>query len=282
MGQRQPLIFYYEADGLGSVTSLTTPTGTVAATYTYDSFGFMTASTGSATNWFRYTGRQFDSDTGLYYYRARYYDPVNGRFLSEDPLGFGAGVNLYAYVHNAPLGSKDPSGRTSCGVDCNSLSLDDPSTFWDDNFASPEQIDQYFEAQNGPGSWDGYDAAQAFISAGINPGLAVGIVGAETSFGNGPELLQNNMNNPFSTFHPVNGKVVPSSNYSQSLGLALNLIVRIQDATSTDQSPVTALVNNQNTLNKVYEGDDSATRAAWVNHVNNYFRKLAKFLGNCN
>lgn len=48
---RQPKIFYYEADGLGSATSLTDPTGAVAATYTYDSFGFMTASTGSATNW---------------------------------------------------------------------------------------------------------------------------------------------------------------------------------------------------------------------------------------
>jgi RHS Repeat len=46
----QPLIFYYEADGLGSVTSLTSPTGAVAATYTYDSFGFMTNSTGTATN----------------------------------------------------------------------------------------------------------------------------------------------------------------------------------------------------------------------------------------
>jgi YD repeat-containing protein len=73
VGQRQPQIFYYEADGLGSVTSLTDPTGAVAATYTYDSFGFMTASTGSATNWLRYTARQFDSDTALYYNRARYY-----------------------------------------------------------------------------------------------------------------------------------------------------------------------------------------------------------------
>ena len=78
VGQRQPKIFFYEADGLGSVTSLTDPTGAVAATYTYDSFGFMTASTGSATNWFRYTGRQFDSTGGLYYYRARYYGGKNG------------------------------------------------------------------------------------------------------------------------------------------------------------------------------------------------------------
>ncbi|MFZ0960816.1 MAG: RHS repeat-associated core domain-containing protein [Terriglobia bacterium] len=89
-------IFYYEADGLGSITSLTDPTGAVAATYTYDSFGFMTASTGSATNWFRYTGRQFDSTGGLYYYRACYYDPLSGRFLNEDPIRFNGGINFYA------------------------------------------------------------------------------------------------------------------------------------------------------------------------------------------
>jgi RHS repeat-associated protein len=110
VGQRQPKIFYYEADGLGSVTSLTDPTGAVAATYSYDSFGFMTASTGSATNWFRYTARQFDSDTGLYYYRARYYDPAAGRFLSEDPTHFSAGVNFYSYVENQPMDLADPFG----------------------------------------------------------------------------------------------------------------------------------------------------------------------------
>ena len=110
MGHRQPKVFYYEADGLGSVTSLTDPTGAVAATYTYDSFGFMTASTGSATNWFRYTGRQFDSTGGLYYYRARYYDPMSGRFLSEDPISFQGGINFYRYAVNNPIIFRDPSG----------------------------------------------------------------------------------------------------------------------------------------------------------------------------
>ena len=110
VGQRQPKIFYYEADGLGSVTSLTDPTGAVAATYTYDSFGFMTASTGSATNWFRYTGRQFDSTGGIYYYRARYYDPMSGRFLSEDSIRFTAGVNFYGYVRGDPVNLSDPRG----------------------------------------------------------------------------------------------------------------------------------------------------------------------------
>ena len=115
VGQRQPQIFFYEADGLGSVTSLTTPSGSVAPTYTYDSFGFLTASTGSATNWYRYTARQFDSDTALYYNRARYYDPTTGRFLSEDPIRlFGGTDNFYAYVHEDPANLIDPFGLKAC------------------------------------------------------------------------------------------------------------------------------------------------------------------------
>ncbi|HUI75085.1 MAG TPA: hypothetical protein VLX32_09080, partial [Candidatus Acidoferrum sp.] len=64
---------FYEADGLGSVTSLTSAAGALAQTYTFDSFGKQTASSGSLTNPFQYTGREFDPETSLYYYRARYY-----------------------------------------------------------------------------------------------------------------------------------------------------------------------------------------------------------------
>jgi RHS repeat-associated protein len=76
---------YFHADGLGSVTSLSSAAGSIANTYTYDSFGKLTASTGSLVNPFQYTARESDTETGLYYYRARYYDPNAGRFLSEDP-----------------------------------------------------------------------------------------------------------------------------------------------------------------------------------------------------
>jgi len=114
VGQRQPQTYYYGADGLDSVTSLTDPTGALAATYTYDSFGDTTNSTGSATNWFRYTGREFDSTGGLYYYRARYYNPEMGRFLSEDRLRFNAGLNFYPYVRSNPTNLIDPTGMAPC------------------------------------------------------------------------------------------------------------------------------------------------------------------------
>jgi len=103
--------YFYQADGLGSVTSLSGSTGALANTYVYDSFGNLTSSTGSVPNSFQFTAREFDSETGLYYYRARYYDPTVGRFLSEDPIGFGGGqTDLYAYLGNEPVDYTDPLG----------------------------------------------------------------------------------------------------------------------------------------------------------------------------
>ena len=108
---------FYEQDGLGSVTSLTNSAGAVAQSYTYDSFGNTTNSSGNIVNPFRYTGRDFDSETGLYYYRARYYDPSTARFLSEDPSAFIGGVDFYRYVRNDPIGLNDPTGRIHQGND---------------------------------------------------------------------------------------------------------------------------------------------------------------------
>ena len=102
---------YYEADGLGSVSSLSNTAGALANTYTYDSFGKLTASTGSIVDPFQYTGREFDNETGMYYYRARYYYQNVGRFISEDPLRFRAAINFYPYVLNNPVRWRDPDGR---------------------------------------------------------------------------------------------------------------------------------------------------------------------------
>jgi RHS repeat-associated protein len=101
---------YFHADGLGSVTSLSNAAGSIANTYTYDSFGKLTASTGSLVNPFQYTARESDTETGLYYYRARYYDPSTGRFLGEDQIGNDEGANLYLYTRNNPINFNDPSG----------------------------------------------------------------------------------------------------------------------------------------------------------------------------
>jgi RHS repeat-associated protein len=117
--QRGTSTDYDEADGLESITSLTASNGSIAQSYTYDSFGNTTNSNGSLTNFFRYTGREFDTETNLYYYRARYYDPQVGRFLTEDPLGPSEeGPNLYAYVSNNPIMNVDPWGLYTIDKSC--------------------------------------------------------------------------------------------------------------------------------------------------------------------
>ena len=105
-----------EADGLGSTTSLTNSTGAISNKYFYDSFGNVYSSSGSIVNPYQFTAREFDSETGLYYYRARYYDPSVGRFLSEDPLRWRSGTpDFYPYAFNNPVLLVDPFGlRCSC------------------------------------------------------------------------------------------------------------------------------------------------------------------------
>jgi RHS repeat-associated protein len=103
---------YYQQDGLSSVTSISNSAGILANTYTYDAFGNLTASTGALINPFQYTGRDYDPETGLRYYRARYYDSSTGRFLSEDPITFDSGTtNFYAYADDNPVNFTDPDGR---------------------------------------------------------------------------------------------------------------------------------------------------------------------------
>ena len=103
---------YYDSDGLLSTTTLANQSGGILSTYNYDNFGNVLSQTGSLTNPFQYTGRELDSEIGLFYYRARYYDANTGRFIAEDPTGFGSGdPNFYRYVMNNPLILIDPSGR---------------------------------------------------------------------------------------------------------------------------------------------------------------------------
>lgn len=78
--------------------------------YRYDPWGNVISSTGTLANPLRYTSREYDAESGLYFYRARYYDPQVGRFISRDPKGIQGGLNLYAYVGNHPTNATDALG----------------------------------------------------------------------------------------------------------------------------------------------------------------------------
>jgi RHS repeat-associated protein len=101
---------YYHYDALGSVVAMTNSAGNVVQLYEYSVYGQAAASDAEHPNRFMFTGREFDKDTGLYYYRARYYHPEIGRFLQTDPLGYGDGMNWYAYCQNGPGNNTDSSG----------------------------------------------------------------------------------------------------------------------------------------------------------------------------
>lgn len=100
-------VSYFLNDHLGSTAALTDVNGTVTEQLNYDSFG---NSGGSSRTRYVYTGRERDPDTGMLYYRARFYDPQIGRFISEDPIGLAAGPNQFAYVNNRLPNATDPTG----------------------------------------------------------------------------------------------------------------------------------------------------------------------------
>jgi RHS repeat-associated protein len=96
-------------DALGSTVALADGSGSVETEYSYEPFGGTTTSGASTTSAYGFTGREADG-TGLYYYRARYYDSRQGRFLTEDPIGIKGGINVYQYALNDPVNLFDSLG----------------------------------------------------------------------------------------------------------------------------------------------------------------------------
>jgi RHS repeat-associated protein len=112
-GTWTPSIFGY--DGGGSVRQLENLAGTVTDTYSYDAFGNLLNSIGSTPNHYLYRGEEYDPNLSLYYLRARYMNPLTGRFLSSDPENGKSGrpqtLHKYLYADGDPINGKDPTGK---------------------------------------------------------------------------------------------------------------------------------------------------------------------------
>ena len=108
---------FYGYDGLGTVRQLTSSTGAITDTFDFDSFGNEVHSTGTTPNVYLYRGEQYDSDLGLYYLRARYYNPLTGRFMSRDPeegkTWDPKSLHKYLYADGDPVNRLDPRGRAA-------------------------------------------------------------------------------------------------------------------------------------------------------------------------
>jgi RHS repeat-associated protein len=117
--------YYYHQNALWSVEAVTDGTGAAVERYSYDAYGLVKVTDGSflpvaPNGWgtphsaignpWAFTGRQLDEESGLYFYRARYFDAAKGRFLQRDPLGYFPGMNLYEYAKSNPVRFTDPKG----------------------------------------------------------------------------------------------------------------------------------------------------------------------------
>jgi RHS repeat-associated protein len=101
---------WYAYDQQGTVAQRFNADGTLKNVYACDAFGNKLAGTEEVYSYNAKYGYYYDAETGFYYCLHRYYDPANGRWLTEDPIGFEGGLNLYGYCGNSPVGSVDPSG----------------------------------------------------------------------------------------------------------------------------------------------------------------------------
>ncbi len=104
---------YLHKDERGSVIAVSDSTGAMLAINTYDAYGIPDAGN---LGRFQYTGQQYLPELGLYHYKARIYSPTLGRFLQADPIGYGDGMNMYAYVGGDPVNSRDPTGLADAEI----------------------------------------------------------------------------------------------------------------------------------------------------------------------
>jgi RHS repeat-associated protein len=190
----------------------------------------------------------------------------DGGLLSLDfGYGTGGGQNNIAGGGQSSTPEKQQS--------CSKLSLDDPATFGNATAATPEQVEAFFSSYStAPSTWDGAAAATAFSAADLNPGLAVGIVGAETSF---KPSNNRNATDPFSS---------GGSNFTKSLARGLGAITKIEAASFNSDHPLANLTNARNHL----RGEklpgmqyDITKTAQWTKNVNSFYRKFEQFNGVC-
>ena len=248
IGQQE---YYYHLDALGSVVALSDGTGALAEAYAYSPFGEVSAPS-QLGNPFLYTARAMDPETGLYYYRNRYYDAALGRFLQPDPSGYQGGINLYAYVEANPLNLVDPFGLRGqsswgSGLDSFQNGLDMASLAMDASVAGsafswvPDIANAGISLARGDYLGAGLSAAAAlpFVGAAANVArLGRGVTNGTTVIGRVKDL-KNLKPGERSLLDRLPDKGNPKENWKQNSGVLRQEMGRrkpIRDASPGDTS----------------------------------------------
>ncbi|HVD02208.1 MAG TPA: LamG-like jellyroll fold domain-containing protein [Candidatus Dormibacteraeota bacterium] len=165
-------VLYYHQDQLGSTRALTNSAGATAATTTYDAYGNLSSSTGTTANPFGFAGQYLDSESGLNYLRARFYDPATGGFAARDPLSVVT-RQPYVYVHDSPINGGDPSGLWCAGWTAGGVGFggsEGGSTEWAVGYCGNGDLYAArttggYKAADGNGIWGGYVTAGFGVQA---------------------------------------------------------------------------------------------------------------------
>jgi len=147
---------FFHADYLGSVRLVTDVTGAVVWSERYKPFGSAETQSGSITNDYRFTGKAWDAEAGLFYFNARWQDPDTGRFISEDPLWGNIldpqSLNRFAYGRNNPFRYTDPMGRNFEGSDDDLMDPYGRDYYDDAGDGEIHYVDVNYESYDDP--WD--------------------------------------------------------------------------------------------------------------------------------
>jgi RHS repeat-associated protein len=232
-GKLVPILFQH--DSVMSVVAQTKANGGTLATYAYRPFGDNMGMTGTPVGRLKYTGRE-DDGTGLYYYRARYYDRVLGQFVSEDPKKFGAGMNFYSYADNNPIGGNDPSG------------LDTQITIGYTHTAAPglsHQVVILTDTVSGA-QYATRAGPECFLCGGLGAGSITAVSGSyDSKFKDPPSSVY--------TTQPVG---VIQRDFADSVSNAINF----RDVTNTNQIPYWPLGPNSNSYASTFVQSLTGTR----------------------